>query len=72
MVDISRFIRLREYAEVIQENGEWYLTFKRFSPETGEELEPERQAISAEGLNERRAKLETELAAIKAILKEIE
>ncbi len=71
MVDITRFIRLREYAGVEKVNEEWFLTFKRFSPETGEELEPERQLISMNGLLERRAKLEAELVAIEAITEEM-
>lgn len=71
MVDIGRFLRLRKQADVIQEGGEWYLTFKRFNPETGEELELERQKISAEELANRKAHLETELAAITAIVAEM-
>jgi len=71
MIDITRFIRLREQAAVVQESGNWYLTFKRFSPETGEELEPERQPISLDHLTQRRAQLEAELAAIDAIIKEM-
>ena len=69
MVDITRFIRLGpEYASV----SDGYLVFKRFSPETGEELEPERQQVSADELTARAAVLQAELEAINAILVELQ
>ena len=83
MIDITRFIRLRPEgcASVVREpaaglppdSGEpiFHLVFKRFNPENGRELEPERQLLREAELRERRTLLADELQAIDAILSEI-
>jgi hypothetical protein len=69
MVDISRFLRLKDAGFAwVKDN---HLYFKRFDPETGAELSPEEQQISREELETRRTNLQTELEAINAILAEL-
>lgn len=75
MIAIDRFLRLKPdgFASVAKdESGELFLIFKRFNPETGAELEPERQHITVVDLQARRGQLQPEIDAIDAILREIE
>ena len=75
MVDIARFLRLApHHARVAKGTGDLYLylIFDRFNPETGEQLEPERQLIVPADLGARRIVLQLELDAIVAIQREIE
>jgi hypothetical protein len=74
MIDIKRFNRVREKGLAkIQFGPEGYeLVFKRFDPESGEELQmPERQKVNPKELQDRRAELLKEVGGIEAILTEL-
>ena len=70
-MDINRFRRLSAegLAEVTSSNGDSYLSFKRFDPENGRELEPELQLISKAVLEQRKSELTDELETISELLK---
>lgn len=73
MIDISRFLRLApKNARVNKKDGDLWLIFDRFNPETGEQLDPEHQLIIPADLTARRNVLQLELDAIDAITREIE
>jgi hypothetical protein len=72
-MDINRFRRLNaEGMAFVLRGEENYISFKRFNPENGKELEPELQLINVGELQERKKVLAEEIDTIKSLLSLLE
>jgi len=74
MIDAKRYLRLQPKnltKIVIKDDGDKYLQFARFEPEEGKLVEPEEQKINIEEIKTRKEEIETELAGIELIFKNI-
>jgi hypothetical protein len=73
MIDAKRYTRLKPkgVTSIINENGETYLCFKRFSVEDASEIPPEKQLVEIDKINDRRNELIAELTSIDAFLQDL-
>ena len=58
-------------AEIVTAGGGYAIAFKKWDSETGEAKEPEIQALSLDELNEKKKKLQDEIADIDEVISDI-
>jgi len=74
MIDAKRYIRLKPQGvtSIAKTNSGFSLVFKRFEPETGQEIpEPEFQAFALEDLNKKVSELKHELFCFESVIEDI-
>jgi hypothetical protein len=73
MIDAKRYVRLKPQGvtSITKTNSGFFLVFKRFEPETGQEIpEPEVQTFVLDDLNKRVSDLKHELFCFESVIED--
>lgn len=72
MFDVVKYVKAKAVgaASIYKENYSYFVSFKKYDPTTGEQLQNEVQRIELATLEYRKQELQTELDAVNAVLAE--
>jgi hypothetical protein len=73
-MDYKNYLEKKESgnASLVKINNNFALSFKKYSPETGEEETPDIRALSKKELEDEKQRLTDEIAGIDSVIKEMD